>query len=673
MIVRKTLQSCSVIFLLLMAACAEQKTHSEADQSVQEQAVSASEQAQGTEIAAQTPREEEPAIDLDAGARFEAALAEGYSHPGEKVYATSCGLCHDQPDQLRVPDLASLKTMSPAKIQFSLKSGKMKAQGEALDRLDLTLLLDYLTPGSAGGGYEVAADQKCTAPDISFDQPYVTAWGVEPDNRRYYGPTRTSLGRKNVSGLELAWVFGLPGTSELRSQPVITEDTLFITTTSGHVFALDRQTACVKWHRELMNPIRTAMTLGQIDGEPVLFFADAGTNVYALEAVSGETVWQERTGIFPESMTTGGLVQHEDKLFVPLSSFDVAAAMNPAHECCKSHGAVVALEAATGERLWLARMMEDATPTTKSSVGTQLWGPSGAPVWTTPAVDAKNGRLYIGTGENTSAPATDTSDAMIALDMETGERLWVFQATTEDKFNMACSPLTGNGPNCPEEPGPDYDFGGGLAFATMSDGREVVIGGQKSGDVHAVDAATGERIWTTKVSSGSPLGGTHWGVSVSNGKVFAPSSDPPYPLPDYEARPGLYVLDLDTGDMLWDSPAERGCTGNFVGQMMNPEPWPECSFFYGYSAAPASTDELVFIGALDGKVRAFDADNGEVLWMFDTKREFETVNNIPAHGGAIDNPGPQLAGDMLFIQSGYAMFSQMPGNALIAFNLPEAE
>ncbi|MCI5046304.1 MAG: PQQ-binding-like beta-propeller repeat protein [Aquisalinus sp.] len=656
----------ALALLILPVSCAE-KGEPEGQVTTAESAVTNESE---TAPAAETPREEKPAIDLDARARFEAAIAEGYSHPGEKVYATSCGLCHSQPDQLRVPDLASLKTMSPARIQFSLKSGKMKAQGEALDRLDMTLLLDYLTPGQ-NGGFEVASEQKCTSTDISVEKTYVSAWGVEANNSRYYSPARTSLTRDNVEGLEVAWVFGLPGTSELRSQPVITEDTLFVPTTSGHVFALDRETACVKWHRELLNPIRTAMTLGEIDGQAVLFFADAGTTVYALNAVSGETIWEKRTGIFPQSMTTGGLVQHEDTLFVPLSSFDVAAAMDPAHECCKSHGAVVALDVATGERLWLTRMTEDAKPTTLSSVGTQLWGPSGAPVWTTPAIDAKNGRLYIGTGENTSAPATATSDAIIALDMQTGEKLWVFQATAEDKFNMACSPLTGNGPNCPDEPGPDYDFGGGVTFATMSDGREVVVGGQKSGDVHAVDAATGERIWTTKVSSGSPLGGTHWGVTVSNGKVFAPSSDPPYPLPNYEERPGLYVLDLDTGEMLWERPAERGCMGNFVGQMMNPEPWPECSFFYGYSAAPASTDDLVFVGALDGKLRAFDAVSGDELWMFDTKREFETVNDIPTHGGAIDNPGPQLAGDMVFIQSGYAMFSQMPGNALIAFRLPE--
>ena len=101
----------------------------------------------------------------------------------------------------------------------------------------------------------------------------------------------------------------------------------------------------------------------------------------------------------------------------------------------------------------------------------------------------------------------------------------------------------------------------------------------------------------------------------------------------------------------------------------NPEPWPECSFRFEFSAAPSSTDDLVFAPTLDGKVNAFNAVSGELLWVFDTKREFESVNGIAAHGGAIDNAGVQLAEDMLFVQSGYSLFGQMPGNAFIAFRL----
>ena len=77
----------------------------------------------------------------------------------------------------------------------------------------------------------------------------------------------------------------------------------------------------------------------------------------------------------------------------------------------------------------------------------------------------------------------------------------------------------------------------------------------------------------------------------------------------------------------------------------------------------------MFAGALDGKLRILDADNGDVLRVIDTKREFETVNGIPGHGGAIDLSGVVVDGDRLFITSGYGMFGQMPGNVLIAYKL----
>ncbi len=73
-----------------------------------------------------------------------------------------------------------------------------------------------------------------------------------------------------------------------------------------------------------------------------------------------------------------------------------------------------------GKRQWVYHTMEDARPTTVSRVGTQQWGPSGAPIWTAPAIDEKRRLIYVGTGENTSAPATDTSDAILAIRLDDG-------------------------------------------------------------------------------------------------------------------------------------------------------------------------------------------------------------------------------------------------------------
>ena len=84
---------------------------------------------------------------------------------------------------------------------------------------------------------------------------------------------------------------------------------------------------------------------------------------------------------------------------------------------------------------------------------------------------------------------------------------------------------------------------------------------------------------------------------------------------------------------------------------------------YDLSESPGA----VFTGGLDGRLRAYAAEDGRLLWDFDTGRDFPTVNGVAARGGAIDGPGPTIAGGMVFVSSGYALFGQTPGNVLLAF------
>ena len=78
---------------------------------------------------------------------------------------------------------------------------------------------------------------------------------------------------------------------------------------------------------------------------------------------------------------------------------------------------------------------------------------------------------------------------------------------------------------------------------------------------------------------------------------------------------------------------------------------------------------VVFSGSLDGHLRGYSTTDGRVLWDYDTARDFQTVNGVPGHGGAINGPGATVAGGMLFVNSGYAFFGQMPGNVLLAFGI----
>ncbi len=416
-----------------------------------------------------------------------------------------------------------------------------------------------VSPGGVSDGGSRYADV-----DVSLDAA-VPGWGFETGNTRFQAAT--SIDAENVGNLELVWAFGLPDAAEARSHPVVTADTVFVASVSGNLFALDRDWGCVKWHYASETPLRTPLALGHVEDRGALFLGDVASSVHAVDARTGEGIWTSEVGLFDASMLTGGIAHHGGTLFVPVSAFGVVLATNPEYECCKSHGAVQALDAATGEILWTTRMTPPAEKTYESDAGTQMWGPSGAAVWTTPTIDAQRGRIYVGTGENTSTPATDLSDAIVALDMAT--------------------------------------------------------------------------------------------------------ADPEIPREDYVPKPGVYALDLATGNLAWTHKAIRGCELDRADWFSREDTWPECSFFYGFSAAASATADLAFAGSLDGTAYAFSLADGAVLWRYDTVREYESVNGVDAHGGALDNAGIQVAGDMLFVQSGYALFGQMPGNVLLAFRLPE--
>jgi polyvinyl alcohol dehydrogenase (cytochrome) len=97
----------------------------------------------------------------------------------------------------------------------------------------------------------------------------------------------------------------------------------------------------------------------------------------------------------------------------------------------------------------------------------------------------------------------------------------------------------------------------------------------------------------------------------------------------------------------------------------------QCSFYYGLSAAATATPELAFSGGLDGKLRAYDIATGDILWQTNTAQAFTASNGIKGHGGAIDVSGQVVADGWLYVQSGYSMFGQLPGNVLLAYRVAQ--
>ena len=363
-------------------------------------------------------------------------------------------------------------------------------------------------------------------------------WGLGRDNTRAAEGVR--IDRDNVGRLELLWSVALPSVTTMRSQPVVAGDTVFLGSKGAHLLALDRGTGCVRWSLATEAPVHSALTLDATpDGVATLFFADEMATVYAVNATNGQLRWKQRVKWFPTSIVSGPATYFDGRLYVPLSSFEVAAAGLPTHECCRTHGGIAALDATTGNPLWRFDTTAQASKTYVNRDGVQMWGPSGAVVWNAPTIDAKRGALYFGTGQNSSSPATDTSDSIFALDLKTGEKRWVFQALADDAWNAAC--LSG-GASCPKENGPDFDFGASVMLVHRDKG-DLLLAGQKSGEVFALDPDKGGAVvWRRRVGSGSSNGGIHHGMATDGERVYVPVADPERKIQGYVPKPGVYAL-----------------------------------------------------------------------------------------------------------------------------------
>lgn len=583
---------------------------------------------------------------------------------GETVYNEACAACHNNPEATKSPPIDTLKRMGPRAVSHALTHGKMKVQAASLNEQQIDDLVAYLSATSnIDNGW--VANHTCPADRIDVDTGTPTIWtqGFDLQNHRQLSAEQAGLTTADLGKLELAWSMGFPQTANMRSQPAIVGNTMYYPIVdSGQLFAMDigGDSPCVKWVYQHDIPLRTTIGYHTLaDGTPALVFADNAAHVLLMNAITAEVIWDVSVKVTSVSNVTAMPVLYGDRVFVPISSGELNMGATPDYECCTSHGAVVALNVNDGSRAWVYHTMEDAKPTTISRVGTQQWGPSGAPIWTAPAIDEKRGLIYLGTGENTSHPATDTSDAIIALRMSDGSVAWQFQATPNDIFLTGCM-NDPEGPNCPPDYSinKDWDFGAALMLAQRSDGSDLVLGGQKNGVVWALNPDNGELVWDTKVGPGGAMGGIHWAMAFDGTRVFAPNNLSTGPTAD-GAAPGLHALDVNNGNILWSYLHQATCTEERKQQLRNCENT-------GMSAATLLVDGAVIQGSNDGYVKIFDAQRGEPIFSFDTARPFDTLNGVEAKGGAIDNFSIWAANGLLFVQSGYGLMG-VPGNVLLAF------
>ncbi len=592
---------------------------------------------------------------LGVGARAGTSDGPPTADPGQ-LYQQNCAACHDHPKD-RIPPRATIARRSADEVMQTLTGGLMRAQAGGLSMNDRVAVATYLTGKAPTGRLTpVAETNSCAAPAKAAGDsgPGWNGWGQNLANTRFQGEPGLAAG--DVPRLKLKWAFGYRATY-VYGQPTLVGGRVYVTSSSGRVYSLDAKSGCTYWTFDAEAPVRTAVTLVRVHGALRVLIGDDSSLVYALDADQGRLLWKRRLDPHPSARITGTPVYYGQRLYVPVSSLEELSAPAPNYECCRFRGSVAALDISTGRVIWRTyTIAQPPRPYRKNQAGTQLYGPAGGSVWSAPTLDPEHDLLYVGTGNSyTDVPAPRT-DSILALHMSSGAVAWANQLRPHDNYIVGCdAPGTAGQGNCPKTLGPDVDFGTSPILKTLANGERLLLTGEKSGRVYALDPATGQERWHAQVGAGSSLGGIEWGSAADAQALYAPVSD----AAATQAPPGgLVALRLLDGKQLWRAaPPPAVCS------------WGPRNCLAAQSQAVTAMPGVVFSGSEDGHLRAYATGDGRVIWDVDTAQAYTTVNGVPAAGGSLDNGGATLVGGMLFVNSGYGRIVGEPGNVLLAFSV----
>jgi polyvinyl alcohol dehydrogenase (cytochrome) len=613
---------------------------------------------------------------------------------GQAVFNARCKNCHD-PAIERAPGRAELAIRPRADIVKALTTGMMVPMAQGLSAGDIQAVAAYLSPVQPAPTAQPAERRAGAPPPIGIDRicevhPPIQAragdWssvGVSPISDRFQA--HPGLAAADVPRLKVKWSFAMPG----GGQPTVVGDWLFVTNRGGKFYALDARTGCVHWAVEGAGSRTTPMVIRSTISPSgwATFIGVGGRVVRAFDAQNGKELWHsDSLDPNPVAGLTGSPIVAGDQIFVPLTSGEEGAAIQKTYPCCSFRGSLAALDLKTGRTQWQTYMItEPLRPTRRSDAGVQLQGPAGAAIWAAPTVDLKRGLVYVVTGDSYTDADTKGSDAVVAIEMQSGKIRWSQQVTSGDNYVMACEQAFNSLSNCPDPRGPDHDFGASPILFTLKKNQQVLVAGQKSGLVYGFNPDDGKLLWTTRVGVGSALGGVEWGIGADKQHVFVPNSDIAALFNEYRramgepangagtqpGNPSLSALDPATGRIVWSTPAPVAVC-KYAGDRSRDYTKGAC--VRAQSAAPSVMPGIVFSGTLDGWFRAYDAQTGRIVWEFSTTAQtYDTVNAVADQpGGGIDGMGPTIANGMLYTMSGFNGASRTGGNGnnvLLAFSV----
>jgi polyvinyl alcohol dehydrogenase (cytochrome) len=502
-----------------------------------------------------------------------------------------------------------------------------------------------------------------TRPDpVAIGSVQWNGWGRDPYNTRYQ--PEPAIRAMDVPKLALKWAYGYQGGAE-SGQPTMVDGRLFVTNSSGRIYALDAKTGCTYWTYDAPAGSRTAISIGElgqskraaipkklkrtlahldvIKAPSAAFFGDDTGAVFALDAQKGTLLWKTQADTHPAARIVGAPTLYNDRLYVAVGSNEEKNSANPNYGCCTFRGSIVAMDIASGRVLWKSyTVLEEPQPTHKNSAGVQEFGPAGAAIASSPTIDSKRRVLYVGTGGSATGIEQSLTDAVAAFDLGDGKLRWVKQLTVSGRVAPS-------------------GFTSAPILRTLSSGNEILLAGQNSGVIYGLDPDHGgEILWQTRIGAPSPggdgatigpipaagaeRGGVAWGSAADHRSFFVALSGA-------LAQPGnptgsLWALDPKTGIPRWHTSA----------------PTPACSWSEGLcshaqSQAVTVMPGGVFSGSMDGHLRAYSTIDGKILWDFDTAKSFQTQNGIHASGGPLDNGGATIVNGSVYINSGSTLLA----------------
>jgi polyvinyl alcohol dehydrogenase (cytochrome) len=572
-------------------------------------------------------------------------------------YQQNCGTCHGTEGTVtngrKAPSIGELQEYSPERILGVLNATNIPAHTGNFSEVQKREFAEFLSgrPMNSAAGDSKTMTNKCTSnPPLGnpASGPSWNGWGAGIQNSRFQPASNAGLTAQQIPNLKLRWAFGVPNATEMYSQPTVISGRVFFGSDAAWLYSLDAKTGCIYWSFGADAGIRATPVIAPIQGQGAaqyaVYFTDVLTRVYAVDAQTGKLLWKVKAGEHPRAKSSNGVAVSEGQVFAGFSSMETTTGATSTYECCSFRGHVVALDANTGKKLWRTFVItEEPKPRGKNAQGVTLYGPSGGSVWNVPTVDVKRKRVYVGTGNAYTSPAAEGTDSVIALDSETGRIVWQHQEVKGDAYIANCSATRRGGDNCPETLGPDWDFGGSsMILHTLPDGRDILVAGSKGGLSMAFDPDNnGAVLWKTNLAERPPgpqglivFGGASDGQTVyyglnQNGAIVA-------------------AVNLADGSRKWTTPPITGARG--------------------ISAAMTAIPGVIFSHASDGTLRALSTSDGKVLFEFATAKEFQTVNEVPARGGAFGQSGSTIVGGMLFVGSGYNGQGS-GGNVVLAFGL----